>query len=221
VGYTTDFEGSFRCYLPENAKVGSFLKAIHLGDKAAIFALADWLTDLGDPRGPQIAALRDVEVLSAGFWQLFGLRPEHAAYLRAFSDTRQMKRNGTRARQLPDPVRKAAGLPLGREAAYFVGGRGFAGQDPDDSIIDQNEPPRGQPGLWCHWAPTEDGTAIAWNGAEKFYSYVEWLEYLILHFLTRWGYVLNGRVDWQGEEDSDQGTILVRENVVETGPLLA
>jgi hypothetical protein len=218
VGYTTDFEGSFRCYRPESPKVGSFLKAVLDGDRAAIFALADWLTDQGDPRGAKIAALRRVTVESAEFWRLFGLRPEHAAYLRKFNETRRMKRSVAKAKLLPDPVREAAGLPLGKEAGYFVGGLGFAGQDNDDSVRDANRPPHGQPGLWCQWTASKDGTAIVWDGGEKFYSYIEWLEYLIEHFLGPWGYVLNGRVDWQGEEDADRGTILVRDNKVKAGP---
>jgi hypothetical protein len=77
--------------------------------------------------------------------------------------------------------RQAAGLPLGREAAYFIGGGGFMGQDRDDSVLDYNVPPKDQPGLWCQW-PTEDRTAIAWNGGEKFYCYVPWLRYLLEHF---------------------------------------
>jgi hypothetical protein len=53
-----------------------------------------------------------------------------------------------------------------------------------------------------------------WNGAEKFYYYVKWLEYLIEHFLAPWGYVLNGTVTWQGEEGEDQGTITLADNDV-------
>ncbi len=92
------------------------------------------------------------------------------------------------------------------------------GQDDDDSVLDSNKPPKGQPGLWCQWVPNKLGTAIFWNQAEKFYSYVEWLEYLLKHFLTPWGYVVDGKVDWQGEEDSDRGTILVKDNKVTITP---
>lgn len=41
----------------------------------------------------------------------------------------------------------------------------------------------GQPGLRCQWEPTEDGTAIKWNGEEKFYKSPEWMTYLIDTFL--------------------------------------
>lgn len=69
------------------------------------------------------------------------LTPEHRAYLEAFASTRRMKRDVAKAAKLPDPIRRAAGLPLGYDGAYFVGGTGLKGQDTDDSVIDGNEPP--------------------------------------------------------------------------------
>lgn len=144
------------------------------------------------------------------------LKPEHAAYLKALADTRRMVRDETRAAQLPDPIRVAASLPIGRQAQFFVGGTGMCGQDHDASVIHYNHSPIGQPGLWCKWQPTEDGAGIEWNGVEKFYSYVEWLAYLIEHFLRPWGYVLSGSVKWFGEDDRDRGTITVTDNVITT-----
>lgn len=147
------------------------------------------------------------------------LRKEHAEYLRAFSETRRMKRDVEKSPvndPASDPMRIAVGLPVGPEGAYFVGGGGFAGQDRDPSILDYNREPSGQLGLWCKWAPSEDGNAIEWNGAEKFYNYVRWLEYLIDNFLEPWGYVLNGVVEWEGEDRDDVGRIKVADNVVRT-----
>jgi hypothetical protein len=142
------------------------------------------------------------------------LNQTHADYLRAFQDTRRMARDPAEAIQLPDPVREAVGLPIGEQGGYFVGGFGSFGQDLDASVTDPNGPPKGQPGLWCQWEPSEDGTEIHWNGGEKFYDYVEWLEYLIVHFLHPWRYVLNGEVTWQGEDPSDIGKIIVTNNDV-------
>ena len=142
------------------------------------------------------------------------LEPEHEAYLRQFSETRRMKRDPQLASDLDDPVRIAAGLPIGIEAAYFVGGGGFAGQDKDNSILNYNYESSEQPGLWCQWVPTDDSEGIEWNGVEKFYHYTEWLEYVIEHFLVPWNYVLNGEVYWQGEESSDMGKLLVKDNEV-------
>lgn len=114
----------------------------------------------------------------------------------------------------------------------------FRGQVNDGTVIDHNTPPgqvpygdksfkdsyaennrreqagECQPGLWCQWIITEDGTELQWDGGEKFYNYVEWLKYLINHFFSKWGILLNGEVYWYGEEDSDKGVIVVKDNVI-------
>ena len=144
------------------------------------------------------------------------LAEEHFAYLLKFNETRRMKRYEEIAAKMPDPVREAAGLPIGTDGAYFVGGSGWAGQASDSSIVNYNQPPSGQPGLWCQWMPGEDGACIQWDEGEKFYDYVNWLEYLIEHFLRPWGYVLNGEVEWRGEDSDDVGTIVVKDNRVGT-----
>jgi hypothetical protein len=141
------------------------------------------------------------------------LKPEHAAYLKQFSSTRRMKRDADKAALLPDPIRDAAGLPIGVDAANFVGRSGYAGEEPDDSIIDNNEPPGGQPGLWCLWTPNGNDR-IEWDGGENFDEYVEWIKYLIDAYLKPWGYVLNGSVQWYGEDPSDLGEIQIDDNVV-------
>jgi hypothetical protein len=219
MGYTTTFKGQFHCYRVEGPELGAFLKVIQEGDLASMGPLGDWLLDRDDPRGNVVVrfSAKATENLGA-FWRLFGLNPEHAAYLTAFSQTRRMRRDKAKARLLPDPVRQAVGLPVGAEGGYFVGGGGYGGQEHDDSVLDYNSPPKGQPGLWCQWVVNEDGTAIIWDGVEKFYDYIEWLEYLLAHFLGPWGYVVNGQMTWQGENDLDRGTIRVVDNVVKAVP---
>ena len=168
------------------------------------------------------------------------LTPEHAAYLKAFNETRRMKRDASKTSKLPDTRREAVKLPIGNDAEYYVGsvddgnhGQGkemFGARDAD--IVDFNSPPSGQPGLWCGWTvadaegdsisdrdanPTRPAQSIVWDGGEKFYEYVKWLEYLIEHFLKPWGYKLNGDVTWQGEESDDRGMIRVTDNKVKTG----
>ena len=90
------------------------------------------------------------------------LNTHEIAYLRKFGATRRMDR---------------------ARGPYVVDGPGPSGQGNDDDIRDHNQPPAGQPGLWCKWKPTEDGTAITWNGHEKFYDSKEWMTYLIDTFL--------------------------------------
>ncbi len=143
------------------------------------------------------------------------LTAEQAAYINKFSGTRRMKRDAKRCECMLDATREAVGLPVGIEGAYFTGGTGMAGQDRDKSILDYNCKPHGQPGLWCQWTVSEDNLTVQWDRGEKFYYYTEWLEYLIEHFFKRWGYTLNGEVSWFGEDDSDRGTIYVKDNMVE------
>lgn len=136
-------------------------------------------------------------------------------YLAKFAETRRMKREGAAASLLPDPVREAVSLPIGVQGGYFVGATGMCGQDHDDSVIDYNRPPDGQPGLWCQWTPNPAGTELAWDGGEKFYDYLKWLQYLINHFLTPWGRTITGIVSWKGEERGDKGKIIVKDSVLE------
>ena len=142
------------------------------------------------------------------------LKPEHLAYLQQFSKTRRMKRDPLLVLTLPDRVREAVGLEAGAEGEYFVGGLGFMGQDKDPSLKDLNRNPTTQPGFWCQWEPNEEGTVIRWDGGEKFYYYVEWIQYIIQHFMVRWGYQLNGEVEWTGEDSGDFGKIEIADNVV-------
>src|SRR5437588_5601505 len=107
------------------------------------------------------------------------LKAEHAAYLVAFSHTRRMKRDTVETAKLPDPKREAVLLPIGTDGEFFVGSEENFGQNETPSIIDYNDPPATQPNLWCQWVPNDDGTAIVWDGSEKFYDYVPWLEYLV------------------------------------------
>lgn len=130
------------------------------------------------------------------------LKKKDQEFLTKFAETRRMARN--------------VGPEFGVEGEFYVDGKGFAGQDSDETILDYNRPPRTQPGLWCQWVPSEDGQFLQWDGSEKFYNYVEWLKYLIDKILAPRGYKLNGVVGWQGEDRGDIGKIEVVDNVVRT-----
>lgn len=128
------------------------------------------------------------------------LDEETRTFLKKLSTSRRMARK-------MDPI-------YGIEGEFYVDGGGFMGQDRDNTIIDYNEPPKTQPGLWCHWTPTEDGTALEWDGGEKFYNYVEWLEYIIVAILTPRKYKINGTLTWRGENFDDVGKITVKNNKI-------
>lgn len=132
------------------------------------------------------------------------LNAEEIQYLKSFAKTRRMDRE---------------------KGPYFVEGTGYAGQGSDSDIRNYNCPAEGQPGLWCKWEPTEDGTKIEWNGNEKFYDSVEWMQYIIDHFigdnpiaksdlpfLNK--HVLHGQIEAYGEERGDHWFLVVENNKV-------
>jgi len=123
---------------------------------------------------------------------------DHATYkfLIALNETRRMARNVE---------------GYGVEGEFFFDESNF-GQNRNSNIIDYNRPPSTQPGLWCQWRPTQNRKGIKWDEGEKFYNYIEWLQYIIDNFLKEKGYILNGSVNWQGERNEDIGTIQVIEN---------
>lgn len=131
------------------------------------------------------------------------LKDEDKTFLTKLAETRRMARK--------------TGAEYGVEGEFYVDGSGSFGQDYNDQtapVIDCNRPPKTQPGLWLQWVPTEDGMGIEWDGGEKFYDYVEWIEYLIENILAPRGYILNGQVKWYGEENEDMGIIDIKNNVV-------
>jgi hypothetical protein len=152
-------------------------------------------------------------------------------YINLFGDTRRMKRDVNKLMEL---FKGEHGYPFakdntpeaiyGNEGEYFAREDGESGQYHDKSIIDFNLAPgqetfgrhstNGQPGLWCQWRLNDDGTELEWDDSEKFYSYVEWLQYLITHFFEPWGIKLNGEVEYQGEESGDFGKIISTDNKV-------
>lgn len=76
------------------------------------------------------------------------------------------------------------------------------------------KPYKDMPGFYCQWTPDDEGEYLQWDGGEKFYNYVEWLEYLIENYFKPWNKKLNGSVEWHGEENSDIGIIKIKNNVI-------
>jgi len=137
-------------------------------------------------------------------------------YVNKFCETRRMKRDNEKIKELYSNWKDLCFKgELGIDGEYFIGGIGFMGQSSDDSVLNGNGPACTQPGLWCQWIVTEDGKYLEWDGGEKFYYYEEWLEYLIKNFFAPLGYVLNGDVEFQGEDYDDLGVIHVTDNMVD------
>lgn len=137
------------------------------------------------------------------------LSEEQVTYLLNFSNSRRMKRDVS-------ILEKNFGLCNNIMGTYGEEGEFFVDDIEDDSVVEHNYPPKTQPGLWCQWIPTEGGQELIWDGGEKFYDYVEWLEYLIKSFFNPWKIKISGVVRWQGEEFSDRGKITVKNNEIFT-----
>ena len=136
-------------------------------------------------------------------------------FINKFSKVRHMRRDVNKIKELfPDWINKCWKGDLGINGEYFIGGNGFMGQDRDTSVIAYNCPSQNQPGLWCQWIINDNGE-LEWDGGEKFYNYVEWLEYLIGHFFEPEGYILNGTIEFHGEDEDDFGNIVVVNNRVD------
>ncbi len=99
----------------------------------------------------------------------------------------------------------------------------------------------GQPGIWCQWVSNDEGSAIVWNGHEKFYRSSAWMQFLIDTYLAphatasyleqvkripfrnfTFDHQLSGRIEATGQ-DGAKWSISVENNVVATteisGPL--
>ena len=161
------------------------------------------------------------------------LTKKQVDYINRLASTRRMKRDVNKLMELykgnhGNPFAKDktnAQEVYGYDGQFFARDDGQSGQNRDASIIDYNIAPgqsgfmrgeteKGQPGLWCQWEINEDGTELSWNGGEKFYNYIEWLNYLIKSFFKPWGRKLTGELFWYGEEREDMGKIKVRDNEV-------
>lgn len=173
------------------------------------------------------------------------LTEEQFKYINDFNSSRRMKRDVNKLMELykgkggfpGKTVKKNTPNQIyGVDGAFFVNATNM-GQDRDESIIDYNIPPgqslmlkswdrrtrekiesgKCQPSLWCQWNVTGEGNeqVLEWDGGEKFYEYIDWVKYLITNFFKPWNVKLNGEITWVGEESTDLGKIVVKDNLVE------
>lgn len=146
------------------------------------------------------------------------LNEAERAYLRRFATSRRMDRE---------------------RGPYYAEPGSDYGQGDRSDVKDGNTPPEGQPGLWCQWVPTEDGSGIEWDQGEKFYNAEEWMAYLIDTFLKpgctvereleegnlpdliaaqfadfTFDHACNGQIEADGEKPDDFWLLEVKDNVV-------
>lgn len=78
--------------------------------------------------------------------------------------------------------------------------------------MDYNVTPEIIPSLWCSFELKGSDQLVLLDG--KNYEYIAWLEFLIYHLLKPRGYTLNGYIEFDGEDDNDNGCIQITDNVV-------
>ena len=91
------------------------------------------------------------------------LAKNHLNYLKAFHKTRRVSRVESLVKSVPDPIRKAAKLPIGTDCSFFTGSVQINSDVEFSlkfSIKDSMAPPGGQPTFWCSWLPTENGESL-------------------------------------------------------------
>ncbi len=139
-------------------------------------------------------------------------------FINTFAERRHMQRDVEILKEIdPDWKDHCFNGDLGNEACNYIKPDDHEyGQSKDDSIIEYNTPPDECPGLWCDWIINDDNELV-WNGAEKFYSYIDWLYYLIENYIRPSGYNLNGEIYWQGEGFDDEGVIVCKNNDIYIG----
>lgn len=94
------------------------------------------------------------------------LNQAEIAYLQAFGRSRRYDRPGGPYEVPANPYAEAQ-----------------QGRDSSVPVETYNRVAPGQPQLWCQWTPCWDGCCLTFDGFEKFYRPVQWMEYLIGHFL--------------------------------------
>lgn len=119
-----------------------------------------------------------------------------------------------------------------RTTAGPLDSRDLESTHPD--VIDYNEPPEGQPGMWCDVRVSEDGTKLTVDESGEPGDITPWVEYLIDHLLKpdavfssvpgevgqkdllrqfTFNHVVSGEMKCVGE-DGDVWAIRVRDNAV-------
>lgn len=137
------------------------------------------------------------------------LNEAEMAYLDAFRQSRRFDRRG---------------------GPYAVPGNPYLDEHDEYDVETTNRVAPGQPQLWCQWEVCWEGCCLTWDGVEKFYRPVEWLGYLIDHFLApgaqastsglacfddfTFDHRLDGLVIGNRRDDREMFAICVEDNVV-------
>ncbi len=129
------------------------------------------------------------------------------------ASTRRMKRDLSKIEDtLKEPISY-----YGIDGEFYYEDSLNYGQNDNISIVDRNTPPSTQPGLWLQWIieyQDKDTYILEWDQGEKFYNYIEWLEYLIEKIFKPNNVSISGSVEYRGEDWEDIGTITIKDNKI-------
>lgn len=191
MGYSTDFTGEFKLSRPATAIELAYINTFSRTRRMK--------------RNPAI--LMDLYKGKHGYPFVHVPTPAQAKQIKALEKVgfSVISNNGTN---------RTAEEIYGKEGEFFCKDDGEMGQAKDLSVVDYNKEASTQHGLWNHWVLSEDGTELVHDGGEKTYNYIQWLGYMIKNFFAPWGIILNGEVEWKGEDSTDMGKIIVDNNLI-------
>lgn len=121
-----------------------------------------------------------------------------------------------------------------QKGALYIGNTENYETSVEEDVIDNTRPDPDQPGLWCQWTPSDDGTTLEWDQGEKFYQSAAWMKYIVENLLApsavdylidhgtedprlnsfTCGHTVNGTIYAEGEESDDRWQLVVKDNVV-------
>jgi hypothetical protein len=150
------------------------------------------------------------------------LEYHHRKYLTMLSSTMRvvrdpkvllaMRQKGEGNQQCFELLEKM-GMGFGKGGEFYCGtGYGGLPEGDESAVVTDLLITFNQPSSWLQWAPNAAGTEISWDGRDKFENYVEWLQYIVSHFLAPWGYTIRGEVKWTSSKDGTSGVIKVHYN---------
>jgi hypothetical protein len=70
----------------------------------------------------------------------------------------------------------------------------------------------GAPSSYCQWEVSHKGDSLKWDGGEKFYKSLEWMQWIIDQLP---GHQFSGEIIAQGDEAGDVWKIVVKDNKAE------
>lgn len=137
-----------------------------------------------------------------------------ANYIRDFSRVKHIKRDPEVVPSLND----GKGLSYcfngnpGPDGCYYIG--------KDESLGTGEEELDGL-SLWCDFTVSQDGSEIMWNQSSRTIKALEWISFLINHFIAPFGHVCNGTIECCGDNFDDKWEICVENNEVTRNEIIA